>query len=56
MKIFPDKLSDALDKKLPPVVIVSGEEPLQHMEACDAVRAAARQAGVEEREILHVEA
>ncbi|MGM0692498.1 MAG: DNA polymerase III subunit delta [Pseudomonadota bacterium] len=56
MKVFPDKLQDALAKKLPPVVIVSGEEPLQHMEACDAVRAAARQAGVEEREVLHVEA
>nr|WP_221199194.1 DNA polymerase III subunit delta [Halomonas fontilapidosi] len=43
-------------KKLPPVVIVAGEEPLQHVEACDAVRAASRQAGIEEREILHVEA
>ncbi|WFM69961.1 DNA polymerase III subunit delta [Halomonas sp. CKK8] len=56
MKIFADKLEDALARKLPPVVIVSGEEPLQHMEACDAVRAAARQAGVDEREVLHVEA
>lgn len=56
MKIFPDKLPEALAKKLPPVVIVAGEEPLQHIEACDAVREAARQAGIEEREILHVEA
>ena len=56
MKVFPDKLPDALAKKLPPVVIVAGEEPLQHVEACDAVRAAAREAGVEEREVLHVEA
>ncbi|SEK48352.1 DNA polymerase III subunit delta [Halomonas daqiaonensis] len=56
MKVFPDKLPDTLAKKLPPVVIVAGEEPLQHVEACDAVRAAARQAGVDEREILHVEA
>lgn len=55
MKVFPDKLADALAKKLPPVVIVAGEEPLQHMEACDAVRAAARARGIEEREILHVE-
>ncbi|QTF91378.1 DNA polymerase III subunit delta, partial [Halomonas sp. BM-2019] len=31
------------------------EEPLQHIEACDAVRAAARERGIEEREILHVE-
>ncbi|TDO16665.1 MULTISPECIES: DNA polymerase III subunit delta [Halomonas] len=56
MKVFPDKLQEALARKLPPVVIVAGEEPLQHMEACDAVRAAARQAGVDEREVLHVEA
>ncbi len=56
MKIFPDKLPEALARKLPPVVIVAGEEPLQHIEACDAVREAARQAGIEEREILHVEA
>jgi len=56
MKVFPDKLQEALARKLPPVVIVAGEEPLQHMEACDAVSAAARQAGVDEREVLHVEA
>ncbi|TFH88184.1 DNA polymerase III subunit delta [Billgrantia azerbaijanica] len=56
MKVFADKLPEALAKKLPPVVIVAGEEPLQHMEACDAVRAAARERGIEEREVLHVEA
>ncbi|MGJ7457412.1 DNA polymerase III subunit delta [Halomonas sp. RA08-2] len=55
MKVFPDKLADALAKKLPSVVIVAGEEPLQHIEACDAVRAAARAKGIGEREILHVE-
>ena len=55
LKVFPDKLPEALAKKLPPVVIVAGEEPLQHIEACDAVRAAARERGIEEREILHVE-
>lgn len=55
MKVFADKLPEALAKKLPPVVIVAGEEPLQHMEACDSVRAAARERGIEEREILHVE-
>ena len=56
MKVFADKLPEALASKMPAVVIVAGEEPLQHMEACDAVRAAARQHGIEEREILHVEA
>lgn len=56
MKVFPDKLSEALSKKLPPVVIVAGDEPLQHIEACDTVRSAARAQGIEEREVLHVEA
>ncbi|XKH58928.1 DNA polymerase III subunit delta [Halomonas sediminis] len=56
MKVFADQLPAALEKKLPKVVIVAGDEPLQHRDACDAVRAAARKAGVEEREVLDVEA
>src|SRR5690606_35022546 len=56
MKGFADKLPDALAKSLPPVIIVAGDEPLQHMEACDLVRARARDNGVEERDILHVDA
>ncbi|MEQ5768318.1 DNA polymerase III subunit delta [Halomonas sp. H33-56] len=56
MKVFADKLPDALSKSVPPVIIVAGDEPLQHMEACDQVRARARESGVEEREVLHVEA
>lgn len=55
MKVFPDKLPEAISKRLPAVVIVAGDEPLTHMEACDAVRTAAREQGIEEREILHVE-
>lgn len=55
MKVFADQLPAALAKKLPKVVIVAGDEPLQHRDACDAVRAAARQAGIEEREVLDVE-
>ncbi|TDX32372.1 DNA polymerase III delta subunit [Modicisalibacter xianhensis] len=55
MKVFPDKLPETIAKRLPPIVIVAGDEPLIHMEACDAVRTAARGQGVEEREILHVE-
>ena len=56
MKVFADKLPEALAKTLPAVVIVAGDEPLQHMEACDAVRQAARSAGIEERDVLPVEA
>ncbi|WP_106478503.1 DNA polymerase III subunit delta [Phytohalomonas tamaricis] len=55
MKVFPDKLAEQLQKKLAPVYIVAGDEPLLHMEACDAVRAKARESGIEEREVLHVE-
>jgi len=56
MKVFADKLPDALAKTLPPIIIVAGDEPLQHMEACDLVRQRARETGIEEREVLHVEA
>ncbi|MDN3523774.1 DNA polymerase III subunit delta [Halomonas sabkhae] len=56
MKVFADKLENALASSLPAAVIVAGDEPLQHMEACDAVREAARRDGIEEREVLHVEA
>ncbi|PRY63951.1 DNA polymerase III delta subunit [Vreelandella songnenensis] len=56
MKVFADQLPAALAKKLPKAVIVAGDEPLQHRDACDTVRAAARQAGIEEREVLDVDA
>ncbi|WP_251978438.1 DNA polymerase III subunit delta [Salinicola avicenniae] len=55
MKVFPDKLEASLEKRLPPVIVVAGDEPLIHMEACDAVRRVARERGIEEREVLHVE-
>lgn len=55
MKVFPDKLEASLAKRLPPVVLVAGDEPLIHMEACDTVRRVARERGIEEREILHVD-
>lgn len=55
MRVYPDKLSEQLARKLSPIYIVAGEEPLLHMEACDAIRHRAREAGVEEREILQVE-
>jgi len=55
VKVFADQLPGALAKRLPQAVIVAGDEPLQHRDACDAVRAAARQAGVEEREVIDVE-
>jgi DNA polymerase-3 subunit delta len=41
---------------LKPVYTVSGDEPLRVLEAADAIRAAARQAGYSEREVAHADA
>lgn len=55
MRLKADQLSAHLQKSLAPVYLVSGDEPLQHMEACDAIRAAARDQGFHERRVLEVE-
>lgn len=49
MRIKPDALDGHLRGGLPPVLLISGDEPFLAMEACDAVRKAARQAGYTER-------
>lgn len=55
-KVYPDKLDAYIHQNgLSPVYIVAGEEPLLHMEACDAIRRHAREKGIEERDILQVE-
>lgn len=51
----PEDLEGALERGLAPVYLISGDEPLLVQEAADAVRAAARAAGVDEREVFHVE-
>lgn len=55
MKIRQDQLSGLLAKGLAPCYLVSGDDPLLVMEACDEIRAAARKVGVEERELFHAE-
>lgn len=55
MKIYADRLEAHLEKSLMRLYWVSGDEPLLVQEAADAVRAAARKAGVEERVVFHVE-
>ena len=52
----PEDLEARLAQGLAPVYLVSGDEPLLVQEAGDAIRTAARAAGVEEREVFHVEA
>lgn len=56
MKLFPEKLPQRLGQGLDPVYLVAGQEPLLVEEACDAVRSAARSAGVSERVVLEADA
>lgn len=55
MKLFPEKLPGRLRQGLAPVYLIAGQEPLLIEEACDAIRAAARAAGVAERIVLEVD-
>jgi DNA polymerase-3 subunit delta len=55
MQLTPDKLATQLAKQLAPVYFISGDEPLRVMEAADAIRAAARGQGYDEREVLTVQ-
>ncbi len=50
-----EDLEARLEDTLDPVYLISGDEPLLVQEAADAVRAAARDRGVDEREVFHVE-
>ena len=50
-----NQLQAALQKKLADVYFISGDEPAQQLEAADAVRSAAKQAGFLHREILTVD-
>jgi len=49
------QLSAHLERELAPIYVVHGDEPLLAIETGDAIRAAARRAGYDEREILVVE-
>ena len=55
MRVRPDQLAAHLRKTLAPLYLVFGEEPLQAQEAADAIRAAARERGYDERGCLTVE-
>lgn len=55
MRTSTDRLPGILAKGLAPVWLVSGDEPLQSGEACDAIRAAARARGFIERETHFVD-
>jgi len=52
MRVYPDRLQEHLARQLAPAYLVSGDEPLQLGECCDAIRAQARAAGHSTREVL----
>lgn len=54
MQIRIDQLNSHLQQSLQPVYMVSGDEPLQRMEAMDAIRKQAREQGYSLREVLTV--
>ena len=56
MQIRPEQLAGHLERGLRPSYLVSGDEPLQFGEALDAIRAAARREGVNERTVLDADA
>jgi DNA polymerase-3 subunit delta len=55
VKVPPGRLPAQLAKGLAPVYLISGDEPLQLMEAGDAVRARARETGYTTREVFFAE-
>ena len=55
MKLKPEHIPAHLQRNLAPIYLVSGDEPLQVAEACDAIRARARETGCSERLLFNVE-
>ena len=55
MELRLNQLAANLDRALAPVYVIHGDEPLLAIEAGDAIRAAARRAGFDEREVLVVD-
>ncbi len=56
MRLKPEQIAAALHKGLAPIYFISGDEPLQLGELADSVRAAARAAGYDTREVLVADA
>ena len=55
VQLRPEALEAHLAKRLAPLYVIHGDEPLTSLEAADAIRAAARRGGCEERELFVVE-
>src|ERR1700744_6387465 len=55
MRLRPEQLPAALARGLAGIYLISGDEPLLVGEAADAVRAAARAAGYEDRRVFFID-
>ena len=55
MKLRANQLATHLAQPLSPLYLVSGDEPFQMDEACNAIRAAALQQGYSDRQVMHVD-
>lgn len=55
MQLGADQLAAHLKRNLAPIYFISGDEPLAALESVDAIRAAARAAGFDERTVYTVE-
>jgi len=57
MKVNVDQLDSFLQRPqdIPRAFLITGDEPLQVMEACDAIRLQAKNQGFSEREVLHAD-
>jgi DNA polymerase III subunit delta len=55
MQLRAEELGRHLARSLAALYVIHGDEPLQSLEAADAIRAAAREKGYTEREVLAVE-
>ena len=55
MRLRFEQLASHLERKLAPVYLLAGDEPLQVTEAADAIRGRARQQGFSERVVMEVE-
>ena len=55
MQLRAEELERHLARSLAPLYLIHGDEPLQSLEAADAIRAKARAEGYAEREVLSVE-
>lgn len=56
MKVYPERIGEAMDRNIAPIYVVSGDEPLLVQESCDLIRFKLRENGFSERQLFHADA